>query len=113
MLQSPIVPRVPPPSHLREGFALALRQLRFERGISQETLASQAGLHRTYVGLLERRQQSPSLAVIEALAVVLERRPSELLALAEELQPARITRAKRAAPQSKGPPTRATRRGSD
>lgn len=104
MPRSVIVPPVPPPSRLREGFALALRQLRAERGISQEALASHAGLHRTYVGLLERGQQTPSLAVIEALAAVLKRRPSELIALTEELQPARVKRSTAAAKQATARP---------
>lgn len=48
---------------------------------SQEALASPPGLRRIYVGLLKRGQQGPSLAVIEALAAVLTRLPSELRSL--------------------------------
>ncbi|MFQ5880911.1 MAG: helix-turn-helix domain-containing protein [Candidatus Methylomirabilales bacterium] len=46
---------------------------------SQETLAFDAGVHRTYVSLIERGQKSPTLAVIVRLAKALNVRPSELL----------------------------------
>ena len=46
---------------------------------SQETLAFDAEVHRTYVSLIERGQKSPTLAVIVRLAKALNVRPSELL----------------------------------
>lgn len=46
---------------------------------SQETLAFDAEVHRTYVSLIERGQKSPSLSVIVRLAKALNVRPSELL----------------------------------
>jgi transcriptional regulator with XRE-family HTH domain len=46
---------------------------------SQEALAFEAGIHRTYLSLLERGKKSPSLAVIVRLANALRVRPSELL----------------------------------
>ena len=45
-----------------------VRQLRQERGLSQEELADRAGCHRTYVGMLERSLGNPSLAVLASLA---------------------------------------------
>ncbi len=46
---------------------------------SQETLAFDAEIHRTYVSLIERGQKSPTLSVIVRLARALSVRPSELL----------------------------------
>lgn len=50
---------------------------------SQETLAFDAEVHRTYVSLIERGQKSPTLSVIVRLAKALNVRPSELLRRAE------------------------------
>lgn len=61
----------------------AIREVRTERGISQEGLADQAGMHRTYVGGIERGERNPSYRNIVKLARALEVRPSELLARAE------------------------------
>jgi transcriptional regulator with XRE-family HTH domain len=46
---------------------------------SQEALAFDAEVHRTYISLIERGQKSPTLAVIVRLARALNVRPSELL----------------------------------
>ena len=46
---------------------------------SQEVLAFEAGIHRTYVSLIERGKKSPTLAVIVRLAKALGIKPSELL----------------------------------
>jgi transcriptional regulator with XRE-family HTH domain len=46
---------------------------------SQQTLAFDAEVHRTYISLIERGQKSPTLAVIGRLAKALNVRPSELL----------------------------------
>jgi transcriptional regulator with XRE-family HTH domain len=53
--------------------------LRLERGISQEKLAEIAGLHRNYVGVLERAGQSATLDAICKLAAALKVRPAALL----------------------------------
>ena len=70
---------------ISEAFGVALRGRRIELGLSQEGLASKAGLDRTYVGGLERGERNPTLRVISQLAQSLEIRPSELLSRAEEL----------------------------
>ncbi len=46
--------------------------LREERGWSQEELADQAGLHRTYISGIERRVRNPTLLVLERLAKALK-----------------------------------------
>ena len=51
-----------------ERFAQRVRVLREEQGISQEKLAERAGLHRTYIGMVERLERSPSLICIYKIA---------------------------------------------
>ena len=51
---------------------------------SQEALAFDAGIHRTYVSLIERGRKSPTLTVIAKLAKALNIRPSELLRRVED-----------------------------
>jgi ribosome-binding protein aMBF1 (putative translation factor) len=60
-------------------FAKRLHELRVKKGVSQEELAERAGLHRNYVGRLERAMQSPSLDRICDLARALGVKPAELL----------------------------------
>ncbi|HEU5115038.1 MAG TPA: helix-turn-helix transcriptional regulator [Isosphaeraceae bacterium] len=56
---------------IRTRFGSRVRQLRTERGWSQEHFADLAGLHRTYIGSIERGEQNISLQNIEILAVTL------------------------------------------
>lgn len=59
-------------------FAQNLRDLRHEAGLSQEQLADLAGLHRTYVGAVERGRRNISLKNVERLADALKVRPERL-----------------------------------
>ena len=56
---------------IRIRFGARVRQLRNGRGWSQEELADRAGLHRTYIGSIERGEQNISLLNIEKLAATL------------------------------------------
>lgn len=49
-------------------FGKRLRQLRLERGLTQEKLADKSGLDMSYIGRIERGEQNSSLGVIGALA---------------------------------------------
>jgi transcriptional regulator with XRE-family HTH domain len=49
-----------------------LRKLRVARGLSQESLAVDAEIDRTYVSRLERGLENPTVAVLERLANALE-----------------------------------------
>ena len=56
---------------IREAFARNLRKCRQERGLSQEALAHEAGVDRTYVSALERSAYSASITMVDRLAKVL------------------------------------------
>ncbi len=68
---------------LRQRFGRVLAEARGRAGLSQEALAGKAGLHRTYISLVERGLRSPSLDVVESLARALGMATSELVRLAE------------------------------
>jgi len=63
----------------RDTLARNLRRLRGERGLSQEALADLAGLHRTYVGSIERSERNVSLDNIHKLATCLDVTVARLL----------------------------------
>jgi len=70
-------------SDAHAAFGRAIRDLRRDRGISQEQLGYESGLHRTYVGGIERGERNPSLANILRIADALGVSASQLLAQTE------------------------------
>jgi transcriptional regulator with XRE-family HTH domain len=52
-------------------FGAQLRAARVRRGMSQDDLAERTGMHRTYVGGIERGERNPSLTNIVRLAAAL------------------------------------------
>jgi Predicted transcriptional regulators len=57
-----------------------IRRLRRERGLSQEDLADELGVHRTYMGGVERGERNLTLRSLERLASRLGVDPVSLLA---------------------------------
>lgn len=64
----------------RDLVAWNLRKLRVERGFSQEGLALEAGIARTYVSRLERGLENPTVDLLDRLAKALSVKSSLLLA---------------------------------
>ena len=60
-------------------FADNVRRERLALGLSQEELAERAGIHRTYVGMLERAEKNVTIYNIERIAIALEVEPAALL----------------------------------
>jgi transcriptional regulator with XRE-family HTH domain len=64
---------------LRETLANNIKTFRKEKGLSQEELAEQCGLHRTYIGSVERLERNVTLSTLEVLSKTLGVTVSELL----------------------------------
>jgi transcriptional regulator with XRE-family HTH domain len=83
-----VVARLVPPgelSGLQLALGLTLRRLRAVGGFTQETLGFAAGLHRNYVGAVERGEINPTLRVLCKVAYGLRVPASDLLVMAERL----------------------------
>jgi transcriptional regulator with XRE-family HTH domain len=63
----------------RELLGRNIRELRQKHGWSQDELAARAGVHRTYIGTVERAEQSITVDSIEKLANALNVKVSRLL----------------------------------
>ncbi len=68
-----------PSQDLVKILATNVRLLRHALGVSQEELADRCGLHRTYVGSVERGERNVTLSTLEALASALGVSVPELL----------------------------------
>jgi transcriptional regulator with XRE-family HTH domain len=71
-------------------FGRIIKNLREERGISQEILADRADLNRSYVGEVERGTAMPSLSTITKLARALNISAADLLARYEHYQQSQL-----------------------
>jgi transcriptional regulator with XRE-family HTH domain len=69
------------PEHARLG--RAVRELRARRGLSQEELGYRSGLHRNYVGAIERGEINPTFRVLLKLERGLQLPLSEIIQLWE------------------------------
>lgn len=68
-----------------EAFGLTIRELRTAKRLTQEQLAFESGLSRTYISLLELGDRSPTLDSIMILCDALNIRPPTLFARVEAL----------------------------
>ena len=62
-----------------EFIALKLKEVRLNRGISQEDLAYMCGLNRNYIGIIEKGQTNISLKVFLKLCKGLNENPADIL----------------------------------
>ena len=73
--------------HIREVFARNLRKVRHAKGLSQEALAYEADVDRTYISALERGVYSATIDMVDKLAMVLNVEASALLQRQTKLRP--------------------------
>lgn len=64
---------------LQKAVGRALRRYRLERGLSQEAFADMVGVHRTYMGGLERGERNLTLRSLERIAETLDVDPLDLM----------------------------------
>ena len=64
---------------IRRQVGLNVQRIRRTRGWSQEELAFESGLHRTYISGIERGARNPTITVLKELADALGEPPSTLL----------------------------------
>jgi transcriptional regulator with XRE-family HTH domain len=65
-------------------FGELARRMRLERGLSQERLGELSGLHRNYIGAIERAERTPSIVAADRLARALGTTLSEMFAEVEQ-----------------------------
>lgn len=73
------MPSKPTNCRLVAVFAENVRKIRLEQKLSQEELAERSGVHRTYIGMLERQEKNVTIYNIEKIAVGLGVSPDTLL----------------------------------
>jgi len=64
---------------IRRQLGRNVKKLRLEKGWSQEDLAFESGLHRTYISGIERGARNPTIVVVEKMAKTLGVTSSEIL----------------------------------
>jgi transcriptional regulator with XRE-family HTH domain len=77
------VPRRRRPDPFLVALGEVIRELRTERGLSQEELGLRSGVHRNYIGGVERAERQPSALTVVRLADALGVKPSEVFKRAE------------------------------
>lgn len=74
-----------PEANLSDAFAAVVKRRRLAKGFSKAALAERAGLHQTYVGLLENGKSNPTLDTADLLAKALGESLEKLIAEAREV----------------------------
>ena len=72
-------------SPLSDAFSRVVKKHREKQGLSRAALAEKAGLHQTYIGLLEREKRSPNLDTAKAIAKALNLTLAEIVKQAEKI----------------------------
>lgn len=65
---------------VQKKFGKRVREERIKQGLSQEKLAEIAGVHRTYIGMIERGEKNITLTNIEKIAIALNIAIDKLMA---------------------------------
>jgi ribosome-binding protein aMBF1 (putative translation factor) len=79
-------------SALVQSFGIGVRQLREAQGWSQERLAENSNLNRSYIGEIERGCAIASLVTVEKLAAALQLTPSALVTRGETISQMNLVR---------------------
>lgn len=70
---------------IEQAFGIVLQKERIKQNISQETLAFNSGLDRTYISLLERGKRKPTINTLFSITHALEIHPHEIILEVEKL----------------------------
>ncbi|KKR80661.1 MAG: DNA-binding protein [Candidatus Daviesbacteria bacterium GW2011_GWA1_41_61] len=62
-----------------EKFGQKMQKVRQSSGVTQEELAARLGMHRTYIGLIERGERNPTIRTLYKIAKALKVPASDLL----------------------------------
>jgi DNA-binding XRE family transcriptional regulator len=77
--------QIQPASGPEKAFGDALREIRKKKSISQERLALESGLDRTYISLIERGINSPTIRAVVRIAAILQVPASRIVRRMEDL----------------------------
>ena len=73
-------------SNIATEIGTIIRQIRIEKGLSQEELSFKCDLHRTYIGSIERAEKVASIITLEKVAEALDISLSEILKKYEQIK---------------------------
>ncbi|PFU22993.1 transcriptional regulator [Bacillus anthracis] len=70
---------------IEQAFGIVLQKERIKQNISQETLAFNSGLDRTYISLLERGKRKPTINTLFSITYALKLQPHKIILEVEQL----------------------------